>query len=290
MASLSALSPDYIAGLTIISLLTLAIIFVALICCIAKRRRDPETTGLLPSPPPRHMLEPVYDFVPRTCQVCFDEKFSYAFGPPLTAACRHIHQTICNTCVLNHVEKAFEEICRDDVRCPEPDCGALFDYDAVKNILNRGANKRLFDRYDRFITNRHIEQMDEFVWCSNPDCGMGQLNDGGQANNIVTCFNCHKRTCFTHRVPWHEGLTCAEYDQTRNADDEASQLWIIQNSKKCPNCPYRIEKNDGCDHMKCVKCSYEFCWSCLADYERIRKDGNHRHHPNCKHYAPYDET
>ncbi|CAF0915707.1 unnamed protein product [Adineta ricciae] len=222
------------------------------------------------------------------CQICCEDKPACDYGLPLTTTCQHIYQTTCNKCVIRYVEKAFEETCRDDVRCPEPDCDGQLDYNVVKYILSCGDDKKVFDRYDRFILHRQLEQMDEFIWCSNPDCGMGQLSDSGSENNIITCFNCHKRTCFTHRVPWHEGLTCAEYDETKDADDEASQLWMIQNSKKCPNCPYRIEKNDGCDHMKCMKCSYEFCWSCLADYERIRKDGNHRHHPNCKHYAPYD--
>lgn len=28
------------------------------------------------------------------------------------------------------------------------------------------------------------------------------------------------------------------------------------------------------------------CWICFADYAPIRRDGNHRHKPSCKHYAP----
>jgi hypothetical protein len=49
----------------------------------------------------------------------------------------------------------------------------------------------------------------------------------------------------------------------------------------------QIEKADGCDHMICMKCLYEFCWSCLADYNAIRQDGDHRHDSKCKHYAAY---
>jgi len=39
--------------------------------------------------------------------------------------------------------------------------------------------------------------------------------------------------------------------------------------------------------MKC-RCKYEFCWLCLADYQKIRDHGNHHHNPTCKHYFPYD--
>ncbi|UJR34448.1 hypothetical protein I4U23_021855 [Adineta vaga] len=293
MDHLLTLQPDYIVGIAILCLIVISIIFAIIICCIAKYRRNPTRIHLLPIVSPftssTSHERALPNFVRQICQVCYNEKFPYDFGSPLTADCRHTRQTICTTCVFDYVQKAFEETCRDDVRCPELDCNIQLDYEIVKDILRRSADKRLFDRYERFIFHQQLEQMNDFIWCSNPACGMGQLNDGGEGNNIVTCFYCHQKTCFIHKVKWHNGLTCPEYDMITNANDEASRLWIIQNSKKCPNCPFQIEKNDGCDHMICVKCHYEFCWSCLADYQRIRQDGNHRHHPNCKHYAPYDE-
>ena len=38
---------------------------------------------------------------------------------------------------------------------------------------------------------------------------------------------------------------------------------------------------------KSNRCGYEFCWACLADFNEIRRDGNHRHKLACKHYAEY---
>jgi len=35
--------------------------------------------------------------------------------------------------------------------------------------------------------------------------------------------------------------------------------------KKCPRCSEYIEKNGGCDHMRC-RCGYEFWWSSLTPY------------------------
>ena len=80
------------------------------------------------------------------------------------------------------------------------------------------------------------------------------------------------------------------YNVRQNPQHEATRRWIVQNSKKCPQCSCRIEKADGCDHMTCAQCRYEFCWSCLADYNLIRKDGNHRHDTQCKHYAAYHRS
>lgn len=175
----------------------------------------------------------------------------------------------------------------DDVRCPELQCNTKYDYEAVRSILLTNKNTELFDRYDHYVFVNQLEQSEEFIWCSNPKCQMGQLNAGGIENNIVTCTRCHKKTCFKHKIPWHRGLTCDEFDATTEDNVKASLRWLNQNTKTCPNCPYQIEKNDGCDHMTCIKCHHEFCWACLANYDAIRREGNHRHHPECKHYAAY---
>jgi hypothetical protein len=125
----------------------------------------------------------------------------------------------------------------------------------VRNILSLAGDRKLLDRYDQYVTHQQLEKMDEFIWCANPQCNAGQLNAGGKSNNIVTCFACHQKTCFTHRAQWHEGRTCQEYDLEIDPDYELSQRWIV---------------------------------ACLADFQPIRQDGNHRHKNTCKHYAPYD--
>jgi ariadne-1 len=38
--------------------------------------------------------------------------------------------------------------------------------------------------------------------------------------------------------------------------------WEVSNTKPCPRCKARIEKNGGCNHMTCQSCHHEFCWIC----------------------------
>ena len=223
-----------------------------------------------------------------TCSVCFDEKELNQFDPLVIATCEHLARTVCDDCLLSHVQQAVQITFTDDIHCPELGCGVRFGYDIVRYILSLAGDEKLLSRYDQYVTHQQLEKMEEFIWCTNPQCNAGQLNEGGSLNNIVTCHVCRQKTCFTHRVQWHEDQTCEQYDLKIDPDYEASRRWIIDNSKKCPNCPFQIEKNDGCDHMICTKCRHEFCWACLADFQPIRNDGNHRHKDTCKHYAPYD--
>ena len=44
--------------------------------------------------------------------------------------------------------------------------------------------------------------------------------------------------------------------------------WILANTRKCPNCNTRIEKNQGCNHMTCRLCKHEFCWTCMGEMLR----------------------
>ncbi|KAL4956229.1 hypothetical protein BDW69DRAFT_91337 [Aspergillus filifer] len=56
---------------------------------------------------------------------------------------------------------------------------------------------------------------DTFIKCINPRCCYGQLHAGGPEEPVIVCRACGTRTCFNHRnMPWHDGLTCAEYDAT----------------------------------------------------------------------------
>ena len=36
--------------------------------------------------------------------------------------------------------------------------------------------------------------------------------------------------------------------------------------KKCPRCKIYTEKNEGCNHMTCPHCQYQWCWLCEGRY------------------------
>ena len=76
----------------------------------------------------------------------------------------------------------------------------------------------------------------------------------------------------------------ADAMRKRVQEEEASRLEVGRASQPCPGCKRPIQKRDGCDHMKCSQCRYEFCYKCLANYERIRWFGNSAHRSSCSHH------
>ena len=49
-------------------------------------------------------------------------------------------------------------------------------------------------------------------------------------------------------------------------DDSIKEFSKNHFVKRCPNCGIVIEKNNGCNHITCVQCNYEWCWLCNEKY------------------------
>ncbi|XP_033937333.1 E3 ubiquitin-protein ligase RNF14-like [Pseudochaenichthys georgianus] len=68
-------------------------------------------------------------------------------------------------------------------------------------------------------------------------------------------------------------------------EDCLSEDWIVFNSKNCPHCFCRIQKNRGCNMMTCSKCLNRFCWACL---DRLQTGAN-QHFVDSRCAADYRE-
>ncbi|CAF1037849.1 unnamed protein product [Rotaria sp. Silwood1] len=224
----------------------------------------------------------------RECAICLLDQPIYFFEGFYSNQCKHSQRTICDTCIYNHVKFFVENKLNTNIICPEPNCMTIFTFESIRYILHMGNNIELFERYDQQLTHKHLEQIQEFVWCAHNGCGSGQLHYTDiYSNSIVTCIKCKKQTCAYHRMKWHNGMTCQEYDLST---DDNTRLWLRKNTKKCPLCHSFIEKIFGCDHMTCTICKHQFCWICLADYRKIQIYGRKQHMKYCTHYSLYSHS
>lgn len=87
------------------------------------------------------------------------------------------------------------------------------------------------------------------------------------AGPVVSC-DCGTRFCLKCAEEPHAPTHCALLQQWKEKCKNESETanWILANTKACPKCSSRIEKNQGCNHMTCQSCKYEFCWICMGDW------------------------
>ena len=134
--------------------------------------------------------------------------------------------------------------------------------------------------YEALLLRKELENDERFVWCKNPQCKSGQVHKGGstypfmlpsfpcllliptqESRPVVICTTCHARSCFKHDRPWHDGMTCDEFDKKLKQEEEeaerkATDKYLATHTKMCPN-------------EKCGKkvggTAFLFLWSLYAD-------------------------
>ncbi|KAH7061881.1 hypothetical protein BKA63DRAFT_372194, partial [Paraphoma chrysanthemicola] len=191
------------------------------------------------------------------CPVC-SKDFAITDLPSLTN-CDH-PSSICSKCCATWIEAQLPESGWTEVKCPDSRCKVKLTYYEIQRM----ASMDIFKKYDQIVTRNALSEDPHFRWC--PKCTSGQIHTEG---TIFICVSCRHKVCVSHETAMHDGETCDEYDrrckaQDQSAQEAASLATIRKLSKKCPGpkCVYSIEKNNGCDHMTCSKCRYEFCWIC----------------------------
>ncbi|CAE6445835.1 unnamed protein product [Rhizoctonia solani] len=215
------------------------------------------------------------------CVVCFEQGPGVRFAARSpTVMCQH-GATVCVSCLEQHILIAIHRSRTVDIRCPHEGCGKMLEYQDIYCSVREWG---MLGYYEQLLIRREMGNTEQFVWCKNPVCTSGQVHKPGPAQPIVICNNCHQKSCYIHDRPWHEGMTCAEYDvklRKYEEQDRATRTYLVKNTKQCPRCKRKIERNGGCDHMTCQRpggCGHEFCWECLADGDE--------HKPGCSHHMP----
>ena len=109
-------------------------------------------------------------------------------------------------------------------------------------------------RFDMKALLSALDGFPGFIRCLGPNCGSGQIHPGRDKSPCMTCSTCKFKTCYTHQIPWHAAQTCAEFDAFRNRPkaELASAKYLAEKTVTCPNCGAHIEKDKGCDHMRCM--------------------------------------
>lgn len=116
----------------------------------------------------------------------------------------------------------------------------------------------MYEKYLKFKENIDVNLNPLLKWCPKADCN--RYVSKGKKRKVVC--DCGTEVCFTCGAQWHGRLKCNE------AMDKEFFAWASKsgNVSNCPKCKVRVQKTEGCNHMTCRQCNYQWCWVCGGKY------------------------
>jgi hypothetical protein len=151
-------------------------------------------------------------------------------------------------------------------RCPALDAKGQKCRECVPlRMMKEHLTKENYAKLRDWVLNHFVDSMKSLKWCPGKRCTLVYDYTGGGAVDI-SCNKCGTQFCFACRGEAHSPCPCdlaKRWKEQVNDSDAASQRLIESLTKPCPKCGTRIEKNRQCNHMKCSKCSFDFCWQCM---------------------------
>jgi ariadne-1 len=195
-------------------------------------------------------LELVQAEAPGVCPVCWCD---FEATELLMTACGHL---ACIDCWRGHFEARIDS--REKITCVE--CGGHVSMSTIAQFVG----PVMLRRYCLLFCEQDIQEGRQNIHCIRPECPFVLTIESVGCCGVATC-KCGMRVCWHCRGEAHAPVTCDQMARWRVISEDKSVIqneWEMSNTKPCPKCKARIEKNGGCNHMTCRSCSYEFCWIC----------------------------
>ncbi|PAA67412.1 hypothetical protein BOX15_Mlig021588g1 [Macrostomum lignano] len=203
------------------------------------------------------------------CEICCQSR---PYSGMVGSGCAHV---FCVDCYRSYVAQRMLQAGQfEGLQCPAFDCRALLDDQLVLRLLE--GSPKLRGQFQKALVTNFVTCNRRLAFCPGADCEcVVRLLDDAVRACRVTC-RCGKTFCFACAQDWHEPISCSMLRrwQQKNAGESMSTQWFMANTKECPKCHATIEKNGGCNHMKCrnATCNHEFCWVCMDDWQPHGKE------------------
>ena len=194
------------------------------------------------------------DFSLDECNVCYEsiKKNEKRFNE---IKCGHL---FCNHCWFNYLKTLITEASVEKIKCMDVNCNAIMTEEFILKHISE--NQNLITKYRRFKKRAEIIKDKKKRMCPNPDCD--SFLKKSKKSKYVKCENGHNY-CFECLNPAHGNNPCDD----PNLEKPFFNWLKGKKVKRCPRCQMYTEKNEGCNHMTCTSCKYQWCWLCLEEYK-----------------------
>ena len=163
----------------------------------------------------------------------------------------------CSNCWYDFLSIKIKENKLPSIKCLNYNCKEKLNDNFIINLLKSDID--LIKKYKRYKLELKIINDPNKKLCPYPNCD-SYLELKQIRNKDVTCKNNHT-FCFECLKKPHGKLSCNE-NLDKSMEEYAKNNFV----KKCPKCSIITEKNNGCNHITCTKCGYQWCWLCNQEY------------------------
>ncbi|CAD6268783.1 unnamed protein product [Miscanthus lutarioriparius] len=185
-----------------------------------------------------------------TCKICLD------YVPPshVHHASRGCAHAFCTACLSGYINAKTQGGRISDVKCPGDgeDCCNDLDPELLQGIISGEA----FEALCAALCMSMVEGAGNFCYCPFNDCSEISVDDRGGDVPESECPACRRLFCARCGVPWHAGISCAEYGQLAPGDKGKEDLVVLEMAKgekwkRCPDCKFLVDRSEGCVHITC---------------------------------------
>lgn len=192
-----------------------------------------------------------------TCQVCYDDlPVEQTFG----MRCGH---RLCIPCYREYLENEIMGGTAGGASCLRSACPAYKCTESVgEEVFEMLLDPETFQRYRQLQWQSFVDDAEDYCWCPKPTCG--NVIGFTTRCKTVRCL-CSHVFCFKCRTPAHAPTECLDAEVWRSKDggeDVLSAQLLLKNTKPCPKCKTKTEKNGGCMYITCTQCRIGWCWHC----------------------------
>ncbi|KAG5667782.1 hypothetical protein PVAND_015752 [Polypedilum vanderplanki] len=194
------------------------------------------------------------------CQICLS-----TIQPSDGIKLKNCFHEFCKICFTN-VIKTSTEI---EIQCPfiensNQRCEAFIQDRELRCFLT-------VDEYSKHL-NKSLSQAESQIkgafHCLTPNC-IGWVEILNNLKNF-TCIVCKNVNCVKCKSI-HTGTVCKNLQNVNNKSQiYINQLLREQKVMKCTKCGILVQKINGCNHLKCLKCKNEFQWIGKSGFERYQ--------------------